>query len=97
MSKNALPRIKNLKDLETVLNSAIARVQAGEKAEEILKDPEMRRLARSVADLTKEQAARPIERPRSTRFQPSYAGSGVRGGRGAGPIPKRPTIVELTR
>lgn len=96
MGNNALPRIKNLKDLETVLNSAIDRVKAGEQAEKILNDPEMRRLARTIADLSKDATVRPIEQPRTYRSRQTYAGVGNRGGRGHGPLPRRPTIRDLT-
>ena len=99
MGVSKLPRINSGEDLRAVLAQMIQRIEKGETAEQVLSNDDMKRIARSVADLSKgEQTLMPQGgRVTSVTSTPRSLPELSRGGRGAGPEPRRPTFRSLIK
>ena len=96
MGREKLARLSETNEVLEALSSAIEFIKGGGSVEEVMKQSNMKALARTVADLTKDATTRPIEAPTGPHNQ--YTGRSSmplppRGGRGSGPEPLGPTLL----
>ena len=93
-------RVQNSDQLKALLSQALARIEAGESMEDILKGEEFKSIARTVADVVGNQNLRP---PAEKQRQQPIASHVPRplvtavGGRGSGPAPKEPSLQSIRK